>query len=64
MGRIRWIGGMKSRVYNSKTETWAASRKRRAAAGMKTHMEHIQFEYSLSQYFTAYTKSNCEHFKI
>jgi hypothetical protein len=27
-------------------------------------MEHIQLEYSLSQYFTAYTKSNCEHFEI
>jgi len=55
---------MKTRVHNSKTETWAASRKWRDAAGMKTEMEHIQLEYSLLQYFAAYTKSNREHFKI
>ena len=61
MDRIRRTGGMKSRVHNSKTETRAASRKQRAAAGMKTEMEHIQLEYSLLQYFAAYTKSNCEH---
>jgi hypothetical protein len=47
---------MKSRVYNSKIET--------QAAGIKNEMEHIQLEYSMSQYFTAYTKSNCEHFEI
>jgi len=64
MNKRRQTGGMKSRVYNSKTETWAANRKRRAAVGMKTGMEHIQLEYSLLQYFAAYTKSNHEHFEI